>query len=110
MQNRRQRALKGFGCVDDGNAVEVAQHQQIVIVRDDHSDLSRESKHVVVIGIAAHQVCQWYAAPNSFTKRHFRAETNGFSTFTPNRLKSFTLRVTTVSLCTFAAAAIIASS
>ena len=102
--------LKGFGCVDDRNAVEVAQHQQSVIVRDDHSDLSRERKHVVVIGLAAHQVCQWYAAPKSFIKRHFRAETNGFSTITPNCLKSATLRVTTTSLCTFAVAALIASS
>jgi len=41
---------------------------------------------------------------------HFRAETNGFSTVTPKCLKSATLRVTTVNLCTFAVAAIIASS
>ena len=48
--------------------------------------------------------------PNPFARRHFRTETNGFSTFTPNCLKSATLRVTTTSLWTFAVAAIIASS
>ena len=48
----------GHDCVDDRDAVEAAQHQPIVIVRDDHFDLSRESKRkqVVVIGIATHRV------------------------------------------------------
>ena len=41
---------------------------------------------------------------------HFRAVTNGFSTSTLKRLKSATLRVTTVNMCTRAVAAIIASS
>ena len=55
-------APMGLGCVGDGDAVEVAQHQPIVIARDDHFDLGRESKrkHVVVIGIAAHRVCKWW--------------------------------------------------
>jgi hypothetical protein len=49
-------------------------------------------------------------AHGTYLEAHLRAAVNGLSTLTPKFLKSVTFRVTTVRSCTFAVAAIIASS
>lgn len=74
------------------------------------SRLESAGKHAPSLATLAIRQCRFdriTAMPHDF---HLRDEPNGLNTLTSKCLKSATFRVTTVSLCTVAVAAIIASS